>query len=49
MNLSLRHTTKSIVLMNVVGLRQIKELWKSTIKKELGFVEKKDYVDVALT
>lgn len=33
--------------MNVVGLRQTKELWKSIIKKEQGFVEKKDCADVA--
>jgi hypothetical protein len=32
--------------MNVVGLQQIKELWRSIIRKGLGFVEKKDYVVV---
>jgi hypothetical protein len=41
-NLSLKHTIKNIVQMSVAGLQQIKELWKSTIKKGLGFVEKKD-------
>jgi len=48
MSLTLRHTTKSIVLMSVAGYLQIKESWKSIIKKEQGFVEKKEFVTVVL-
>jgi hypothetical protein len=48
MNLTLRHTIKSTVLMSVVEYLQIKESWKSIIKKEQGFVEKKEFVVVVL-
>jgi hypothetical protein len=48
MNLTLRHTIKSTVLMSVVEYLQIKESWKSIIKKEQGFVEKKEFVVAVL-
>jgi hypothetical protein len=34
--------------MSAVGLLQIKESWKSIIKKEQGFVEKNVFVPVGL-
>jgi hypothetical protein len=44
MSLSLKLIIKSIALINVVGLLQTKELWRSIIKSEQGLRVKKGYV-----